>query len=452
VPGAQGLPAVPIRRRNLNALWRATLKEPIEVSAPSNTVVRSTVRVEAVVAGNAAMIAPFPFAVESATSWFRLEGGDRIGTADIPFEADLTGQAPGRHSAQLRIISQGVTQSISVPVTIGPIIRFDGLPIADVIVPAGGSASVTITLRSTGAPLDFRVLALQDWTKVSPSSGRTPQEITITATPPSPRPGDLAVARIGVEDGGIVIVTSLRFRIVPAGAGTGLPARPDGLLRSTLAPGGLVSFSAGTSRCQPTPTQPSPWPRTLGGCTLRVNGRALPIGRIDETPNLSGARVFEPIHEVTAQLPYDLDPGAAAIELEDRDGRKSSLAATIAAAAPVVLASPVSPPAPPFSARPGESIGLRLHGIGLLNGDAPWGELPTASLTPQVPIAVFIGGRSARLIRAELSATEIGIVEIEAEVPMIAPDAHQVTLRIGDSSFPMPGVIPTSLLLVTPIP
>jgi uncharacterized protein (TIGR03437 family) len=79
---------------------------------------------------------------------------------------------------------------------------------------------------------------------------------------------------------------------------------------------------------------------------------------------------------------------------------------------------------------------LLLSGRGLLNGPAPWGDVAAETLSPAAPVEVFVGGRQAGLLSAELSRMEVGVVEVRAEVPWIASDTHPLSLRVAGVNVP----------------
>lgn len=428
-PGTQGLPAIPVRRRRLYATWRvlSTTPWPWEVPAPAEGSFRSAVRVEAVVTENPAVPLPVPFSISTDAAWLSFDSSSGTTPAEIPLTVNLDGLSTGSYFARVLINQGSNTQTFSFPLTIGPVLRFDGLA-GEIRVPFGQTVVHKITVRSSGAPLDFTGTPFQDWTKVSPSSGRTPQEITITSTPPPQPSGGAISAPIAVRTGDSQSTIAPRYFI------TFPQIRPiaDSLGWPNLAPGSIFTYRAGTSRCEPAAPQPTPWPRTLGGCTLRLDGQALPIGEIREVPVEIGVRSYEPIYEITAQVPYDVIRGVVGLELENREGTWTTLLATVNDVDPRFAGVDGSGLGLAFSRRPGESLLIRMTGSGEMAGAAPWGDVPGDSVVPKAPIAVFVGGRPARVLSAELSRSAVGVLEIKAEVPAIAPDSHMISVRVGN--------------------
>jgi len=211
---------------------------------------------------------------------------------------------------------------------------------------------------------------------------------------------------------------------------------PDSLVQEAAA-GSLIWFSAGTSRCEPAEAQANPWPVKLGSCTLRVNGRPMPLGSISISPVALSNIVFEPIYRVVAQLPYDLDRSTATVEIEDKNGRTNALSLTIKPVVPV-LASPIgSGPVIPYVRKPGEEVVVRLTGLGVTSTPAPWGDVAESSMQVVAPVEAFVGGRTARILGAELSRTEVGVFEVRFEVPSIASDLHILNLRVVGTDVPL---------------
>src|SRR5262249_7349551 len=149
------------------------------------------------------------------------------------------------------------------------------------------------------------------WFDVSPKQGRTPQDIVATFDPSGLPANQASYSSFLIKLGGVVQRAVGVFYIVLPGS----LFHSDSLYYSASPPGGLIPIHAGTSRCDLAPPQAPPWPRILGGCTVRVNGAPIPIGSIaaiaDSYCNGDCSVVFRPLYEpsyaLQAQLPYDLD-------------------------------------------------------------------------------------------------------------------------------------------------
>ncbi len=73
---------------------------------------------------------------------------------------------------------------------------------------------------------------------------------------------------------------------------------------------------------------------------------------------------------------------------------------------------------------------VRLQGYGATDIPAPWGNVPDGPIHPLARIEAYVGGRTARVISAELSRTEVGVCEVQIEVPSIAPDYYPMNIRV----------------------
>ncbi len=147
--------------------------------------------------------------------------------------------------------------------------------------------------------------------------------------------------------------------------------RPDSI-DSSVAAGDLFSCTAGTSRCEPVESQKAPWSRSLGGCILGVNGRALPISKISlvDSYNRMGT-VYEPLYLIEAQLPYDLQMGRQAVELEDKNGLETSVGFNVGSPSPTVVGIVGAVPNTPPLRQSGEIVTVRIRGMGPMDGAAP---------------------------------------------------------------------------------
>jgi uncharacterized protein (TIGR03437 family) len=53
-----------------------------------------------------------------------------------------------------------------------------------------------------------------------------------------------------------------------------------------------------------------------------------------------------------------------------------------------------------------------------------------------VQILAFVGGQAAAVRSATLSPTEVGIVEVQVEIPRLGADLYSLTLRIAGVDYP----------------
>lgn len=159
-----------------------------------------------------------------------------------------------------------------------------------------------------------------------------------------------------------------------------------------------------------------------------MNGAPVPIGSITSATSPG----FEPLYFIAAQMPYDVPLGEITLEIEDRDGRHSSLPITVRAAVPVWTGRNFVP-AP--SRKPYEPLTLHFTGLGATDIPAPLGDVAAAVTQPLASLEAFVGGRSTRILSAQLSSTAVGVFDISLEMPPLAADLYNVILKIAGTEI-----------------
>jgi uncharacterized protein (TIGR03437 family) len=427
VPGAQGIATIPVQGRLSYAALRTQLIDRLNLPGPSDDPLTLQATVEATAAGPAYESFPVPFQVQSSVPWLRPEQTEGTTPAEITLIVEPSGLPSGTHAASVKFTAEGATYSRKVTLTVGPELMTEGI-LGDLNAPIGQPFTHTFRLFSSSTPFDFTIEPRDPWIQASPISGTTPQEITVTFTPPGGfRAGEVLTATLAVLYEGRFSGLPLRYVFTS----TKPIVLSDRLSGTTLAPGSIFYYHAGTSRCDAPQAESLPWPETLGGCTLRVNGRRVPLSGIavEKTSGAAGW-VYQPTHSIGAQLPYDLEAGLAEVELEDRDGRKTTLPLRIDPIAPVFRGTAGLGQLEHLVRHVGEELTLRLSGMGRMTPAAPVGDVPTQPVSPLAPIQAFIGGRRAAILAAELSPTEVGVLEVRVQVPPIAQDLHVLSLRV----------------------
>ncbi|MBL8212348.1 MAG: hypothetical protein JNK87_16655 [Bryobacterales bacterium] len=82
----------------------------------------------------------------------------------------------------------------------------------------------------------------------------------------------------------------------------------------------------------------------------------------------------------------------------------------------------------------GDTLTVLMSGLGATAAPAPVGDVPATAISPAAAVDVFIGGRRARRVSAELSSTDPGVMVVTFEMPEIAADVHGMVVRVGGAS------------------
>jgi uncharacterized protein (TIGR03437 family) len=437
-PGAQGALTIPVRlrARNFSLALRQLDSYVFPLISSQSATFRLAISVDETSSYVDGTGLNLPFRLTSQSQ--RVTYDISEGTTPAQFNAiiDPTGLNPGTYSAQLSIDIGGSVQTRTISWVIVASIRLivpgnslDGRINPLWRVPSSKPSTQTITLDSVGSPTSFTVESQSSFLNVSPTEGQTPQDLTLTFKPAGIPANQTVQATFRITIPGQVRIVTIDYYVVSSPF-----LIPDGVLRDQ-APGGLFTCFASTSRCDAVDTQPAPWPRTLGSCTIRVNGSPVPISSITSATSLG----FEPEYLIAAQMPYDIPLGDVTLEIEDKNGSHSSLPVTVKATLPVWIGKTrfvLSPLRKPY-----DPVTVNFTGLGETDVPAPLGDIAASVIQPLVSVEAFVGGRSTRVLSAQVSSTAVGVFDITLEVPPLAPDLYNMILKIGGTEFAAGSVV-----------
>lgn len=422
-PGAQGVLVAPVGARDVEYFAVGSV---IVLPGTTNSLVRRslTVNIQKTGRGGPTPEAA-PFEVSSTTAWLRLEQTRGTSPAELAVTIDARGLSPGDHGGQLEIRTAVATFTSRIMLRIEPrplVPAFE----RDIVVPAGPLA-IPFEVTSSGGPIQFTAISDFPGLQVTPSSGQTPQAMRLVFDATGQPPGQRSSLRIALRRQNSTVLMAANVVFAPPSV-----VGPD-QAPGVAAPGSIIEYSAGSARCATESATELPWPASLGGCTLRINGRALPLKRVTLVDKQVfpwlGIYAYLERTRLVAQIPYDEAVGDAQLELEGNDGRKTALRLRIEETAPAFVDFNDPNPVPEVQA--GDRLALRLTGCGRLTGTAVAGQLIPEGLRPAARIEVFVGGRPARVVSMEPSRTEPGEMEVTVEVPALAPDSYEVGYRLG---------------------
>jgi uncharacterized protein (TIGR03437 family) len=239
-------------------------------------------------------------------------------------------------------------------------------------------------------------------------------------------PTDVAADR----DGNVYVADSLNSRIRKLAA----PVTPRVVSLAgppvLIAPGGYFSVYgsglAGTTQ----PAASAPFPATLGGVTVTINGRH------------SRMQYVSPV-QINALVPMETEPGIAQLRIF-RDGQPGpEIPVEVRAAAPAILLFDLNRAAAVNQdgrvntahtpAAPGSVIAVYLTGIGLT--DVPVGDGEAAPFEPpargKLEAAATIGGQPAELLFIGLAPGFVGLAQANLRIPPLEAGDHAVRIVVG---------------------
>jgi uncharacterized protein (TIGR03437 family) len=257
----------------------------------------------------------------------------------------------------------------------------------------------------------------------------------------APNPGAARVATISIAGADVRVsqgAIPLQVSIVTSLFRSALIEAP-----ASVAPGQVISIE-GTHLCVREEAAGPPLPDRLGGCRVLLDG--VPIRLYTVSPSLIKAilpQALTPgVLRVTIERYADLDyrqpvaqspPFELRVEpismafLEIKDGDRPLLAVEFEDGQFATSLRPV---------HPGESVTLRLTGLGQKDQAFPDGTLPAAPAAALEPIQILVQGLEAKIIYAGADTQNPGLDMVRLELPQfsISDGASTVPIEIKAAS------------------
>jgi uncharacterized protein (TIGR03437 family) len=201
-----------------------------------------------------------------------------------------------------------------------------------------------------------------------------------------------------------------------------------------VAPGGLISITGKNFSSSTESNNNAPIPTALGDVCLYVNAEALPLLMVS-----SG--------QITAQLPFDVAPSASMV-LTSSGGTTAPFTFTPQANAPAIFRNAGVPMiirnvdgktitnSTPIHLN--AKLTIYLTGMGATTPTVDTGDAGP-SAPPAVPAAlptITIGGASIFVLSSQLVAKQVGVYQIEAQVPFHhIPTGSNIPFTITQGSY-----------------
>jgi len=223
---------------------------------------------------------------------------------------------------------------------------------------------------------------------------------------------------------------------MPAQSAPGIFINPQYILNAAsfapggypISPGGFITLAGSGFSAQSGTAQTFPWPLTLAGVSMTVNGTPAPLYQVN-----GGI--------INALVPYEVTGSTATIQITVNNTKSNSVIVPLSATAPGIFSVPpngISNGAmrhldatlvnQALPAARGEYISIYLTGLGATNptvadGAAAPGN-PTANVT--APVAVYIGGEPVTNIEFQgLTPTLAGLYQLNIQIPDTAASGAQ---------------------------
>ena len=214
-----------------------------------------------------------------------------------------------------------------------------------------------------------------------------------------------------------------------------------GSFQPVLAPGTDATIFGSHFAAIPTSASSVPFPYSLGGVSVTVNGTPAPVFYAD-----SG--------QINFQVPYEIAVGTASVVVSVNGVPSAAVPVTITAAAPGILFLPgnqavtqnqdysINGAANP--AKVGSYVTLYLVGGGAATPAVNTGMAASASpLSTFDGVSVTIGGAPANVVFAGLTPGSVGLMQVNLQIPDLPAGNHAVKVTVGS------GVSNTPTIAVT---
>ena len=205
-------------------------------------------------------------------------------------------------------------------------------------------------------------------------------------------------------------------------------------LTSAVAPGGLISITGKNFSASSASNNTPPIPTALGDVCLYVNAEALPLLMVSSS-------------QITAQLPFDVAPSASMV-LTSSGGVSAPFTFTPQSNAPAIFRNDGVPMiirkvdgktitnSTPIHLN--AKLTIYLTGMGVTTPSVDTGDgSPSAPLAvPTATPTITLGGANIFVLSSELVPNEVGVYQIEAQVPFHhIPTGSNIPLTITQGSY-----------------
>jgi len=225
-----------------------------------------------------------------------------------------------------------------------------------------------------------------------------------------------------------------------AATGTGVFVNPQGVLNAgsfapvgaPLSPGSFFTIFGGGLSSATTVAASLPFPTTLNGVQVLVNGMAAPL-------------YFVSTGQISALVPFGATGSTATVQVVNGAARSNSVELPLGRTSPGIFTIPpagTGPAAllradftlisPTSGARRGDTVQLFLTGLGAVSPAGRDGAAASASPLSLVTadVKVYVGGRQATVLFKGLAPGLAGLYQINFTIPLNAPTGPGVALAI----------------------
>jgi uncharacterized protein (TIGR03437 family) len=355
--------------------------------------------------------------------------------ADLHGVICLSGIVPPA-TETIQTVTSGFTQQIVVSLT-GPAANPTPLSVSPPSIVLSGTTAATLALdlgdsTATWSLAIFPANPTSGWLSVSQFAGAGSAQLMLTANPQGLEPGAYRASLVIQSPIAVPQTVTVPILFMLGGAsGSSIQTVANPVTyASPVSPGMVVAvFGTNLANVEGTATG-IPAAYSLNGVSAAVNGIAAPILYASPT-------------QVNLQIPYEAGAGTAVLGI-DNNGQVAATQFSISAAAPGVFADDTGSLLPSATVSRGANATLYLVGAGEVANQIATDFVPSSatlanSYRPLLPLSITVGGSPVIVQAANLTLTELGLMQVTFTVPSNATTGPQplvVTVN-GVSSPPV---------------
>ena len=400
----------------------------------------------------------------SGGNWLKVElaeAGNGSYSFYFPYQATVTtqtGQGVGAYTGSVVITgSNTAADNVTIPVTLNvtasPIAQLSATSLT-LLAGQGAQASQTISVANAGegsltvSGATASVTTGSGWLSATAASNGL---VTVTANSASLQPGGYqgSVTIVTNAANGASLNVPVSFLATQqSGPLIGFGGVVDNVGRAPVAPGDIaVAYGAAFTANAAMNASAVPLPTNLGGTQVLVNGAAVPL-------------YFTSIGQIDFQMPYEIPPGLATVQVVNNGTAGNTVSVTVAARYPDILEQGNGAPVivdfntgkvlgAGVSASPGDTLVIYAIGLGQTTPAAVTGAAPTASPLEVIlpPASVMLGGgffQTEQIVPEfiGLAPGYAGLYQINFTIPsnFVPPTGNQVSLSINVQGTATPPV------------
>lgn len=293
----------------------------------------------------------------------------------------------------------------------------------------------TVSVYTAGDPVSFAISSDSPWLAGRQQAASNPQPVLVTVDVSALAPGKYSGNLTLTAGGGAAVKVAVTLVVngPPPALTQASVVNAAGFQPGPLAPGSLFSIGAANLGVNTASASGTPWPATLSGITVTVNGIPAPLSYVSPT-------------QINGQIPFEAALGNTTLTVSSNGVASAPVAITIAAATPAIFvdaqgrAAAVnqdgSTNAANNHAPAGSVVAVFFTGQGQVDNPVSTGSAATTQYLSRAlaSTSATIGGQPATVLFSGLTPGFVGLAQANLQVPGLSAGDYPVVLTMGNIS------------------